>query len=93
MSTDTVYMYITNPPDDFWMEDYTKYITTLEGFSDMLVDILANEDDYLSVTDNIQYTLSDPDDEGRIKITISGTDCFGECEVVERGLIPVNFYD
>lgn len=46
MITEQLYMYITDSPDHFWIESYTKYITTLDGFADMFTDIIENEDDY-----------------------------------------------
>lgn len=92
MITEQLYMYITDSPDQFWIDSYTKYITTLDGFADMFIDIIENEDDYLSLEGDLQYSLSSPDEKGYIKIIVSGKDCLGDQDTVERGLIPVKFY-
>ena len=87
------YMYITDSPDHYWKESYTKYITTLEGFSDMLTSSKFFEDfmemDFQEVT---QFSLSEPDESGNIKVLITGVDWFNEVATLERGLIPVNVF-
>lgn len=92
MPKQQIYMYITDSPDLFWIESYTKYITTLDCFADMFMDIIENEDDYLSIEYDLKWRLSSPNAKGYIKVTISGENCLGDKEIEERGLIPVNFY-
>lgn len=89
-----LYMYITSSPEHFHIEDYTRYITTIKGFGDMLVNILEEEDDYLGILEeDINYSLGEPNKDGYIIITITGLDCLGDHDTIERGLIPVNFYN
>lgn len=86
------YMYITDSSEHFSVSSYTKFITTLDSFTDMFVEVLAKEEDLLPIEDLYQYSLSKPDEKGCIKITISGLDFCGEYISIERGLIPVKCF-
>lgn len=93
MSKQQYYMYITDSPDQFWIESYTCYITTLEGFSDMLMESEFFEDQMRIDLKKITcFSFSLPDCNGNIKVSITGVDWFGDTETIERGLIPVNLF-
>ena len=90
-----LYMFITDSPEQYWIESYTKYITTVEGFADMLV-----SEDFLNDTALLDvhfqeiksFLLTEPDTKGNITVRITGIDWFDEIETVERGLIPVTTF-
>lgn len=94
MSKQQYYMYITDSPDQFWIESYTLYITTLEGFSEMLTVSSKFFKDQMEIDfkEITCFSLSPPDCNGNIKVSITGVDWFGDTETIERGLIPVNLF-
>ena len=87
------YMYITNSPSRFWIDSYTKYITTVEGFCDML----TNGDFFENIMEpyfqEVQvFSLAPPDDQGNIKVLITGVDWCNGIDNLEHGLIPVKLF-
>ncbi len=87
------YMYITDSPDRYWIESYTKYITTVEGFADMLISEDFFKDRLDSTFQEVQsFSFSQPDENGGIKVRITGVDWCHDVYTIERGLIPVNIF-
>jgi hypothetical protein len=93
MTEQQYYMYITDSPDQFWIESYTRYITTVEGFADMLVSSKFFEDMMeINFQEITRFSLTPPDENGNIKVLITGIDWCHDIETVERGLVPVNIF-
>lgn len=93
--TKQLYMFINDPVDNYHIESYTKYITTVEGFADMLVSEKFLDDTQLLDTffQEIQsFSLTSPDENGNITVQITGVDWLHEIETIERGLIPVTTF-
>lgn len=86
-------MYITHSPSRFWIDSYTKYITTIDGFGDML----ANNEFFEEMMEVYfqevqQFFLSPPDEHGNIKVLITGVDWCNDVQTVERGLISIKLF-
>mgnify|MGYP000704706206 CR=1 FL=1 len=93
--TKQLYMFINDPVDRYYIESYTKYITTVEGFADMLANDKFLSDTKLLDTffQEIQsFSLTNPDHNGNITVRITGVGWFHEIETIERGLIPVTTF-
>lgn len=93
--TKQLYMFINDPVDSYYIESYTKYITTVEGFADMLASKQFLDDTQLLDTffQEIQsFSLTNPDHNGNITVQITGIDWFDEVETIGRGLIPVTTF-
>lgn len=91
--TKQLYMFINDPVDSFYIESYTKYITAVDGFADMLASKQFFDDTLDTYFQNIQnFSLTSPDENGNITVRITGIDWFDEVETIERGLIPVKTF-
>lgn len=93
--TKQLYMFINDPVDSYYIESYTKFITTVEGFADMLAnnEFLADTQLLGTFFKEIQsFSLTSPDENGNIAVRITGIDWFDEVETIERGLIPVTTF-
>lgn len=91
--TKQLYMFINDPVDSYYIESYTKYITTVEGFADMLANDKFFDDTLDTYFQNIQsFSLTSPDENGNITVQITGVDYFDDVETIERGLIPVKTF-
>lgn len=93
--TKQLYMFINDPVDSYYIESYTKFLTTVESFADMLCD-----EEFLGDTQLLDmffkeiqnFSLTSPDENGNITVQITGIDWFDEVETIERGLISVTTF-
>ena len=95
--TKQLYMFINDPVDSYYIESYTRYITTVESLR-MICWLMTSFFDDTQLLDTFfqeiqSFSLTSPDENGNITVQITGIDWFDEVETIERGSDSChNFY-